>query len=80
MGAVAKAINDPHDGIQSCVEMWRRRRDVLLDELQDFTVIPPHGGWSFLVDVSALGLDSSVSPATCGSSRLSVDSILTIEG
>ncbi|MFW9801977.1 MAG: pyridoxal phosphate-dependent aminotransferase [Candidatus Thorarchaeota archaeon] len=57
MGAVATAINASDDGIQTCVEEWQRRRDVLLEELSDFTVIPPHGGWSFLVDVSPLGLD-----------------------
>lgn len=57
MGAVATAINDPDDGIKACVAEWQRRRDVLLDELTDFTVIPPHGGWSFLVDVSPLGFD-----------------------
>ncbi len=57
MGAVATAINDPDDGIEQCVAEWQRRRDILLAELADFTVIPPHGGWSFLVDVSPLGLD-----------------------
>jgi len=57
MGAVATAINDPDDGIEECVAEWQRRRDILLDELADFTVIPPHGGWSFLVDVSSLGFD-----------------------
>lgn len=57
MGAVATAINDPNDGIQACVEEWQRRRDVLLDELHDFAAIPPHGGWSLLLDVSPLGLD-----------------------
>jgi aspartate/methionine/tyrosine aminotransferase len=57
MGAVATAINDPDDGIEECVADWQRRRDILLDELTDFTVIPPHGGWSFLVDVSPLGFD-----------------------
>ena len=57
MGAVATAIGDPNDGIQSCVEEWQRRRDVLLDELRDFVAIPPHGGWSLLLDVSPLGLD-----------------------
>ena len=57
MGAVATAINDPDDGIATCVEEWQRRRDVLLDELRDFVVVPPHGGWSFLLDVSALGMD-----------------------
>jgi aspartate/methionine/tyrosine aminotransferase len=59
MGAVATAINDPNDGIQACVEEWQRRRDVLLEELREFTVIPPHGGWSLFLDVSQLGLDST---------------------
>lgn len=57
MGAVATAINAPDDGIATCVEEWQRRRDVLLDELGDFAVVPPHGGWSFLLDVSPLGMD-----------------------
>jgi N-succinyldiaminopimelate aminotransferase len=59
MGAVATAINDPNDGIQACVAEWQRRRDVLLDELREFTIIPPHGGWSLFLDVSPLGLDSA---------------------
>ena len=59
MGAVATAINDPDDGIATCVEEWQRRRDVLLDELDDFVVVPPHGGWSLLLDVSPLGLDGA---------------------
>ena len=57
MGAVATAINDAEDGIADCVSEWQRRRDVLLEELADFELIPPHGGWSFLIDVSSLGLD-----------------------
>ena len=57
MGAVAAAINASDDGIRISVETWRQRRDVLLDELRGFTAIPPHGGWSMLIDVSPLGLD-----------------------
>lgn len=57
MGAVATAINDPEDSIQSCLEEWQTRRDFLLNELSEFMVIPPFGGWSFLVDVSLLGFD-----------------------
>jgi aspartate/methionine/tyrosine aminotransferase len=57
MGAVATAINDAHDGISSSVAELEARRDLLLGELADFTAVPPHGGWSFLVDVSPLGLD-----------------------
>jgi aspartate/methionine/tyrosine aminotransferase len=58
MGAVATAINDPNDGLQTCVGEWQRRRDVLLEELREFTVILPHGGWSLLLDVASLGFDS----------------------
>lgn len=59
MGAVATAIEDSDDGIIAAVDAWQRRRDVLLDELREFAVIPPHGGWSLLIDVAGLGLDSS---------------------
>jgi aspartate/methionine/tyrosine aminotransferase len=57
MGAVATAIGDPDDGIHASVVEWQSRRDVLMEELREFSVVPPHGGWSFLVDVSPLGLD-----------------------
>jgi aspartate/methionine/tyrosine aminotransferase len=60
MGAVAVAIDDPDNGIEECVAEWQRRRDILLGELADFTVVPPHGGWSFLIDVSSLGFDGPV--------------------
>ncbi len=58
MGAVATAMEDPDDGLAACVAEWQRRRDLLLEELRDFRVVPPHGGWSFFVDVSPLGLDA----------------------
>jgi aspartate/methionine/tyrosine aminotransferase len=57
MEAVATAIEDPDDGIARCVEIWQRRRDLLLGELSDFAVVPPHGGWSFLIDFTPLGMD-----------------------
>jgi aspartate/methionine/tyrosine aminotransferase len=59
MDAVAAAINDPEDGIAGSVIELQARRDLLLRELQDFRVIPPHGGWSFLIDVSPLGMDGA---------------------
>ena len=59
MGAVARAIEDSNDGVaESAIEL-EARRDLILQELADFTVIPPHGGWSLLVDVSPLGIDGS---------------------
>jgi len=57
MGAVATAINDPNDGIAAFVSELQERRNVIIDELADFNAIPPHGGWSLLVDVSPLGID-----------------------
>jgi len=58
MDAAAAAIEDPDDGIEACVVEWQQRRDLLLDELSGFSAIPPHGGWSFLVDVTPLGLEA----------------------
>ena len=57
MGAVATAIDSKDDGIAACVRELQARRDLILRELHDFAVIPPHGGWSCLVDVSPLGMD-----------------------
>lgn len=57
MGAVATAINDSGNGIHQCVAEWQTRRDLVLRELSDFAVIPPHGGWSCLINVSSLGID-----------------------
>lgn len=59
MGAVAQAMNDPDDGIQSSNAEWEQRRNIILEEMADFTLIPPHGGWSLLFDVSKLGLNST---------------------
>ncbi len=57
MGAVATAMNGDDDGIADSAIDLQARRDLILDELEDFRVIPPHGGWSLLVDVSPLDLD-----------------------
>ena len=57
MGAVAVAIDDGNDGVSESANELQERRDVILAELNDFVVIPPHGGWSMLVDVSPLGMD-----------------------
>jgi aspartate/methionine/tyrosine aminotransferase len=59
MGAVALAIGTANDGIAACTRELQARRDLLLAELRDFRVVPPHGGWSFLIDVSPLGQDGA---------------------
>ena len=57
MGAVATAIDDPDDGIEDSTLELQARRDLILEELAEFGPVPPHGGWSMLVDVSPLGID-----------------------
>lgn len=59
MGAVAAAITAHDDGIEACIRELEARRNLLLAELDDFEVIPPHGGWSFLIDMAPLGLDGA---------------------
>lgn len=63
MGAVATAIRDADDGVSDSAKELQARRDLILDELSDFVVIPPHGGWSLLVDVSPLGMDGATASA-----------------
>jgi len=63
MGAVATAIRSADDGLKASVAEWQARRDVLLAELREFSPIPPHGGWSFVFDVSPLGIDGVTAAA-----------------
>ena len=57
--AVAVALEGGDDDVAQATAEWQRRRDVILDELEGLPVIPPHGGWSMLLDVAELGLDSA---------------------
>ncbi|RLA30452.1 MAG: aspartate aminotransferase [Gammaproteobacteria bacterium] len=59
MGAVATAITADDDGIAASATELQARRDLIVEELHDFDVIPPHGGWSMLVDVSSAGYDGA---------------------
>ena len=63
MEAVAKAMASHDDGILNSAKKLEKRRDFLLQELSEYQLIPPHGGWSLLVDVSKFGLDGSTASA-----------------
>ncbi len=56
MPGVAAALQAPDDGVAAAVHTWERRRNVLLEELEGLPVIPPHGGWSMLLDTVSLGI------------------------
>ncbi|HKS76164.1 MAG TPA: pyridoxal phosphate-dependent aminotransferase [Terriglobales bacterium] len=57
MPGAAAALMTKEDGVLEAVTEWKKRRDVVLDELQGLPVIPPAGGWSLLIDTQKLGLD-----------------------
>lgn len=63
MPGVIAALNAPDDGLADALKIWQERRDVLLDELKGLPIIPPHGGWSLLLDTEALGIPSKEASA-----------------
>lgn len=56
MPGVTAALNCTNDGLTDALTIWQQRRDVLLDELKSLPIIPPHGGWSLLINFNDLGL------------------------
>jgi aspartate/methionine/tyrosine aminotransferase len=58
--AVAVALEAGDADVAAASAEWERRRDVVLGELEGLPVVPPHGGWSLLLDVHALGHDAVV--------------------
>ncbi len=58
-GAATVALRAPDSDVAAATSAWQKRRDVILDELTDYEVIKPSGGWSLLVDVSDLGMTAA---------------------
>jgi len=57
--AAATAVLRGYQGhVADCVAELERRRDVMLDGLADWPFVRPGGGWSMLLDVSALGFEA----------------------
>jgi len=57
MEAAAVALEAPEADVRDAAAEWQRRRDVILRELAGVVpAIPPHGGWSLLLDMGAKGL------------------------
>jgi aspartate/methionine/tyrosine aminotransferase len=56
--AVAAALAAPgaDADVAAATEQWRQRCDVVRRQLAAYPAIPPHGGWSLLVDARPLGL------------------------
>ncbi len=56
--AVACALSGNQANVSSAVREWQQRRDVLYKELRGLDIRRADGGWSFLLDVSPLGMDA----------------------
>jgi aspartate/methionine/tyrosine aminotransferase len=58
MEAAALALESPPGDVADASAEWQRRRDLILRELEGvIPAIPPHGGWSLLLDCQSRGLD-----------------------
>jgi len=57
-GATAVLRGD-HAHVADCVAELQRRRDTILDGLRGLPFVRPGGGWSLLLDVTALGTDAA---------------------
>ena len=55
--AVLSAPDETAD-VRSAVEEWQRRRDLIVEELEDLPVTSAAGGWSMLLDAGPLGHDA----------------------
>lgn len=56
--AVAAALSAPDadNDVAAATNTWRRRCELIIDELAGYPVVRPQGGWSLLIDTSVLGL------------------------
>ncbi|MGI8881488.1 MAG: pyridoxal phosphate-dependent aminotransferase [Jatrophihabitans sp.] len=56
--AVAAALDDPAaaDDVAAVTRIWQQRRDVILEQLDGYPCVRPDGGWSLLVDTTAIGI------------------------
>lgn len=56
--AVTAALTAPDadEDIRQAVETWRARCETILEQLSDYPLIRPDGGWSLLIDTQQLGM------------------------
>jgi aspartate/methionine/tyrosine aminotransferase len=54
----AAALRTSESDFLACLKEWQARRDVMLEQMKDYPIIPASGGWSMLFDCGALGYDS----------------------
>ena len=56
--AAVAALRAPKEDFLKCLYEWEKRRNILLEQLADYPVVYPEGGWSALLNVSEMGYNS----------------------
>lgn len=56
MPGVTAAFTTSDNGLEEAVKILEDRRNVMLKELEGLPMIPPHGGWSMLINTQQLGM------------------------
>jgi aspartate/methionine/tyrosine aminotransferase len=54
--AAALAAPDAAADVAAATAIWQERCEVILQQLQAFPCVRPHGGWSLLIDAEQMGL------------------------
>ena len=54
--AAALSATDADADVAAATAIWKERCDLVLEQLADYPVIRPDGGWSLLIDTTELGL------------------------
>jgi len=56
--AVAAALSAPDadNDVAAATNTWRQRCELIIDQLANYPVVRPQGGWSLLIDTTVLGL------------------------
>lgn len=57
--AAALTASDADADVARATAVWKARCDTIVDQLADYPVIRPDGGWSLLIDTSPLALSAS---------------------
>jgi aspartate/methionine/tyrosine aminotransferase len=54
--AAALSASDADADVAAATRIWQERCDLVIEQLADYPVVRPDGGWSLLVDTAELGL------------------------
>ncbi len=54
--AAALAAPDAQADVAAATAIWQQRCEMILQQLQAYPCVRPHGGWSILIDTTAMGM------------------------